>query len=58
MKETFEMTKNVKRDFDNCMHLNETMKNELTNKMKRAENREEKLDLFLAERDDNSKKMI
>ena len=39
IKDTYELTKDVKRDFDNSMSHNEAMKNELMLKLKQAENR-------------------
>lgn len=57
-KETYEMTKNVKKDFKEATSLNESIKNELDLKMKKFEARQKALDLYLAEREENIHKMI
>lgn len=51
------MTKEVKRDFEQSSNNNLLLKNELTHKIKLAEEKEQILDLYMSEREEIPKKI-
>ena len=50
-KDTYEMTKDLSRNFHEANGMNEAIKNELVIKMKNLEGREKILDLYVTERE-------